>query len=532
MFTIEGGRSCEVHLEWKDDADVSEWTEYVQPQGESRTTYEALGWAASVASYRPVLSYNELGGMLEEQPSKFFDALSRILGLDALTDAARRLQKARTERDNLAKDSQRAQKDLAARLSEDADPRARLIATALGAKPVDFAAIEKVLFGGSDPEGLAGEEKTLRSVIALGEIGDDAVAKSIEALDLATSTLREKTGTLAARSADLANLLDAALRFHKTHGDGACPVCGKAGALHAAWHSEHQAMASELRAQAKTVSDAQALRKMAMDGVRPMAQIPESLLKSALGLELPAQAVLDARAWVMAALELDVEACAVAVKDALPRLRDASRELRQRAAAELAQRENRWRPLAEAVSEWLPGARKAMDAAFRLADITKAEKWLKDANEDLRNERFAPLASEVKRIWEQLRHNSNVSLEDIRLTGVNTSRRVQLDVKVDGTAASAIGVMSQGELHSLALALFLPRAMLSESPFGFVLIDDPVQSMDPARVDGLARVLRDAAKARQVIVFTHDDRLPESMRRQGAGVRDCFGRVQRDAPSQ
>ena len=33
LFTIEGGRSCEVHLEWKDDADVSEWTEYVQPQG-------------------------------------------------------------------------------------------------------------------------------------------------------------------------------------------------------------------------------------------------------------------------------------------------------------------------------------------------------------------------------------------------------------------------------------------------------------------------------------------------------------------
>ena len=109
----------------------------------------------------------------------------------------------------------------------------------------------------------------------------------------------------------------------------------------------------------------------------------------------------------------------------------------------------------------------------------------------------------------------NVSLEDIRLTGVSTSRRVQLDVTVDGTAAGAIGVMSQGELHSLALALFLPRAMLPESPFGFVLIDDPVQSMDPARVDGLARVLRDASKTRQVIVFTHDDRLPEWMRRQG-----------------
>src|SRR5947208_2890763 len=39
--------------------------------------------------------------------------------------------------------------------------------------------------------------------------------------------------------------------------------------------------------------------------------------------------------------------------------------------------------------------------------------------------------------------------------------------------------------------------------------------MDPARVDGLARVLDSVAKDRQVIVFTHDDRLPEAVRRMG-----------------
>jgi hypothetical protein len=73
--------------------------------------------------------------------------------------------------------------------------------------------------------------------------------------------------------------------------------------------------------------------------------------------------------------------------------------------------------------------------------------------------------------------------------------------------------MSQGELHALALSLFLPRATLAESPFRFVVIDDPVQSMDPARVDGLARALEETARTRQVIVFTHDERLPEAVRR-------------------
>ena len=37
--------------------------------------------------------------------------------------------------------------------------------------------------------------------------------------------------------------------------------------------------------------------------------------------------------------------------------------------------------------------------------------------------------------------------------------------------------------------------------------------MDPARVDGLARVLQSASADRQVLVFTHDDRLPEAVRR-------------------
>jgi hypothetical protein len=59
--------------------------------------------------------------------------------------------------------------------------------------------------------------------------------------------------------------------------------------------------------------------------------------------------------------------------------------------------------------------------------------------------------------------------------------------------------MSQGEVNALALSVFLPRARLPASPFRFLVIDDPVQAMDPAKVDGLARVLEKAAADRQVI---------------------------------
>jgi hypothetical protein len=39
-----------------------------------------------------------------------------------------------------------------------------------------------------------------------------------------------------------------------------------------------------------------------------------------------------------------------------------------------------------------------------------------------------------------------------------------------------------------------------------------VQAMDPAKVDGLARVLERTATDRQVIVFTHDNRLTQAIR--------------------
>ncbi len=70
----------------------------------------------------------------------------------------------------------------------------------------------------------------------------------------------------------------------------------------------------------------------------------------------------------------------------------------------------------------------------------------------------------------------------------------------------------------MALSLFLPRAMLPESPFRFLVVDDPVQAMDAIRVDGLARVLASAARTHQVVVLTHDARLVEAAERLALGA--------------
>lgn len=123
-----------------------------------------------------------------------------------------------------------------------------------------------------------------------------------------------------------------------------------------------------------------------------------------------------------------------------------------------------------------------------------------------------------------------MDLGTIDLTGQATRRGVDITAAVDGEAAGALSVMSQGELHALALALFLPRAALPESPFQFIVLDDPVQAMDPSKVHGLAEVLNELARTHQVIVLTHDDRLAQAARRLATPPRIL--EVRRNAGSQ
>lgn len=163
--------------------------------------------------------------------------------------------------------------------------------------------------------------------------------------------------------------------------------------------------------------------------------------------------------------------------------------------------------------------RKADEADRRAATAKTTQAWFKSHANELRNEQLRPLSEQAREIWAALRQESNVDLGEIELEGSRTRRRVTVTAAVDGQETGALTVMSQGELHALALALFLPRATTPASPFRFVLVDDPVQAMDPAKVDGLARVLDRIGQTRQVIVFTHDDRLPEAVRRLGLKAR-------------
>jgi hypothetical protein len=59
--------------------------------------------------------------------------------------------------------------------------------------------------------------------------------------------------------------------------------------------------------------------------------------------------------------------------------------------------------------------------------------------------------------------------------------------------------------------------MRPENPFRFLVLDDPVQAFDGGRVRYIAGVLAEIARDYQVIVLTHDERLPNELRNSGVG---------------
>lgn len=494
-------------------------------QGEATVTHNGttgpvaqIGWASPLATYRPFLSYNELGSMLEEGPSKLFDALASILGLDALVAAADVLKDARSSRSKAQQKVRDRLEELRDLLEAHPDERATKCLQALKGTKWSLETVEALVAGDAG----AREDSTvarLRGLTQLQGPHPDRVSEIVAKLRQAIENQENLAGTDADKARRRADILEKALELHRHDGDGDCPVCGRSSALNEIWHRQAEAEAKALRKEAEAAEKAHRALREVEQTARAMATPPPPSLLSAgeLGMEV-AESLSAWSSW-HEATNLNGKELANHVETHAPELNAALLLLRELAQQRLQELEDVWQPVALSLAEWLPGARQVQAETDTITHLKDAEDWVRATSTALRNERFGPIKDKVKGIWALLRTRSNVELEDVTFEGKATSRKVNLDVTVDGTEGAALGVMSQGELHSLALALFLPRATLDASPFRFLVIDDPVQSMDPARVDGLARVLGEVAQDRQIVVFTHDDRLPDAVRRLNVPAR-------------
>lgn len=504
-----------VERSWTSEASLDEGSLSVRtPTGS--TSLDALGWKRGLELYRPFLPYSELGAMVDEGPTALHDALAAVLGLDELTSGVKLLKDARLGRERAWKGVAEEGNHLAGEVDELEDERAGKAAAQLRAKRPNFEVLGRLVAGTGEVDRSL---QLLRDLTGVRGPDLDAVRTIAHELEEVAASTADHQGTDAARDLEVADLLARARAWHGAHGDGRCPVCG-AGQLDGSWADAARTSEQELREAAIAVQQVQRRLSQAEAAVRQLVGPPPGVLErgGAVGVEV-AGALRAYEAWQMVARTSEPREQARKLLTAADDLAMALSRVRDQSAELLREREDRWRPAALRIASWIEKARPALRATDVCTDLKAAEKVLTELLDEVRAERWGPIADQARRTWDQLRQRSNVSVDDVALAGSGTKRRVEVKVTVDGVEGAALGVMSQGELHALALSLFLPRASLPESPFRFLLLDDPVQSMDPARVDGLARVLETAAEERQVVVFTHDDRLPEAVRRLGITAR-------------
>ncbi|WP_431961927.1 AAA family ATPase [Actinacidiphila sp. bgisy160] len=500
-LAIEGDASrSTLTRTWKGQ-DFADTEGELKRPGHGRVPLDQVDWSQALTDYRPFLSYVDLDRMISGKPAQMYDAIVTILGLGHLSAADGRLQRQEKELGDAvkaAKDEVPEIKEALYALEDDDRAVQALVAMDTTGRP-DFEALEALVAGlPAADDGLLAE---LRASI-------DVQGPDMEQVGLAVARLREALAgvedvrlTGAEEALQRADLLEKALDHSNRHPDEeSCPVCGTDRALDAAWAASAAAQIAVLRGEAKTAEDARSELRSASRAVQNLIQTPQ---------RIPAALADPWNAWMACRTITDPGELVRRADETAATLADACAAVKEYAIGELERRDERWRQLVTRLASWTESARAAEEGKPRLSHIKKARAWIKALSTELREQRMEGFADHSQRIWERLRQESNIDLKMVTLRGSEKAvvRKLVMDVSVDGEEASALSVMSQGEQHSLALSLFLPRAATADSPFGFIVIDDPVQSMDPAKVGGLAQVLHELGEHRQVVVFTHDTRL-------------------------
>ena len=138
------------------------------------------------------------------------------------------------------------------------------------------------------------------------------------------------------------------------------------------------------------------------------------------------------------------------------------------------------------------------------------------------------LSSEVMEWYKQIRTTGDPDVHfdgfDMERTqsGEVKSRRIQVKAKSYGKdLVSAVASLSESKLNALGICICIASNMRAETPFEFLVIDDPIQSLDAEHEAQCVEVIRKLVeKDKQVVLLSHNSRWVEQVR---SGCRSISG---------
>jgi len=163
------------------------------------------------------------------------------------------------------------------------------------------------------------------------------------------------------------------------------------------------------------------------------------------------------------------------------------------------------------------------DVSNLIRDVEKLGKIIKSCMLREAEQRIDLTRSSIDYYFRKITCNSafqtlGIKVEEDKKTGGN------LYIFEDQDGKRPIPILSQGDLNSLALSIFLGLAKTSEDshPLGFIVMDDPSQSLDSQEKSRLVEIINEIGDIKSIIVSTMDSELQQLLKNGITKVKSIY----------
>jgi DNA repair exonuclease SbcCD ATPase subunit len=113
------------------------------------------------------------------------------------------------------------------------------------------------------------------------------------------------------------------------------------------------------------------------------------------------------------------------------------------------------------------------------------------------------LNEKIKKFYMKLNPNEKTQFSEISPTK-GKSRRILIKAISYGKDMNPVSCFSESHMNCLCLSIYFSQRVLNNPYWNFVVLDDPVQSMDEDHAKNLIRIIDDVHTKKQVIVLSHN----------------------------
>lgn len=146
------------------------------------------------------------------------------------------------------------------------------------------------------------------------------------------------------------------------------------------------------------------------------------------------------------------------------------------------------------------------DVSNLIGEVEELSKIIKQCMKEEAEEKITSAKSAIDTYFRKITQNPGFQMLNIR---INEDKRTGVNVYTfeDQDGKDPIPILSQGDLNSIALSIFLglAKTVRDSHPLGFILMDDPSQSLDLQQKTRLVEVINELGEFKNITISTMDD---------------------------